>query len=481
MQTGTLLEASVRAGQTAAAACREAKALENIGEYERAREALAPFWSEVGERPNTEGLEPLDQAELLLRAGALSGWLGSSGQKPGAQQLAKDLISESIRTFEKLDSAEKVAEAQTDLAICYWREGAMDEARIWFQSALRTSHEALNQLRILVNSSTVEVSTNHVDQALELLNRAASLLDQIQDDASLGRFYLQRGIVFRRLGGAENLDRALMDYTAARIHFERANHRGYFARTQNNISWILMKLGRYEEALQALEEARRAFVEMGDVGSVAQLNDTRARVFLAQERYGEAEKLALSSASVLDRGGEHSLLSDTLHTLGIAQARQGRQTAALATLKRAAELADTAGDPESAGRAFLTILEELNSFLSADQLTSLYFEADRRLGEDLSYETLKRLRECARLLSAHAVSSAATGRVLTTSFEDEVKRCESNLIKQALDQANGSVTRAARILGLTHQGLCYIINHRHKNLLTSRAPIRVRRKSVIKR
>jgi hypothetical protein len=50
-----------------------------------------------------------------------------------------------------------------------------------------------------------------------------------------------------------------------------------------------------------------------------------------------------------------------------------------------------------------------------------------------------------------------------------------------LEEANGSVTRAARTLGLTHQGLCYIINHRHKSLLSARAPIRVRRKSVIKK
>ena len=139
------------------------------------------------------------------------------------------------------------------------------------------------------------------------------------------------------------------------------------------------------------------------------------------------------------------------------------------------------GDPESAGRALLTTLEELNSFISAEQITNLYFEADRRLGEDLSYQTMKRLRECARLLTAHPVSAVAAGASTTILFEEEVKQCESNLIKQALDQANGSVTRAARILGLTHQGLCYIINHRHKNLLASRAPIRVRRKSVIRK
>src|SRR2546421_8415816 len=111
MQTETLLQASARAGQTATTACREAKAFENIGEYDRAREALAPFWNQVGDRPRVEGLPPQEQAELLLRAGALAGWLGSSRQVSGAQQFAKDLISESIHRFEALNAKEKVAEA----------------------------------------------------------------------------------------------------------------------------------------------------------------------------------------------------------------------------------------------------------------------------------------------------------------------------------------------------------------------------------
>lgn len=67
------------------------------------------------------------------------------------------------------------------------------------------------------------------------------------------------------------------------------------------------------------------------------------------------------------------------------------------------------------------------------------------------------------------------------SFAEEVGKRERELIRQALNEAKGSVTRAARLLGLTHQGLCYIINHRHRELLTARVPIRIRRKSVIKK
>ena len=484
MATETLLkteQAATTERQSASAAFRAAWELSNIGEYEAARGALSGFWERIGERPRTAGLAPVDQAELLLRAGALSGWLGSTGQVAGAQQFAKDLITEGMRSFEALGYSEKVAEAQTDLAVCYWREGAMDEARVWFQSALSLSTDPTNQLRTLVNSTTVEVSTNHLNDAMALLNRAAMLLDRIDDAASLGRFYMQRGIVYTRLGGVENLDRALMDLTAARVHFETANHRRYFARAQNNIGGTLLDLGRYDEALQSLEDARRTFVELGDVGTTAQVNETRARVYLAKKDYANAEKIALASAAVLERGGEQSLLVETLQTLGMAQARQNRYQPALNTLKRAAEVAETAGDPESSGRAYLAILEELHAILPANQLTDLYAEADRRLGEDLSRETMNRLRACARLLNVKQVATRAAQAAVRTSFEEEVRKCESSLIKGALEESNGSVTRAAKILGLTHQGLCYIINHRHKTLLDNRAPIRVRRKSVMKR
>src|SRR6266480_1230920 len=82
--------------------CLSAKDFEGAGEYESARAELADRWQQVGERPNLEGLNEVTQAELLLRAGTLSGWIGSAQQIDGAQEVAKDLISESARRFERL-------------------------------------------------------------------------------------------------------------------------------------------------------------------------------------------------------------------------------------------------------------------------------------------------------------------------------------------------------------------------------------------
>jgi len=79
----------VRVTQDAGARCRAAKELAGAGDYEAARDALGDLWDGIGQRPRIEGLPPGDQAELLLRAGALSGWLGSSSQVPGAQAFAR--------------------------------------------------------------------------------------------------------------------------------------------------------------------------------------------------------------------------------------------------------------------------------------------------------------------------------------------------------------------------------------------------------
>jgi tetratricopeptide (TPR) repeat protein len=461
--------------------CRTVNELSTRGEYEAARDAFGDLWPGIGKSPEITGLAPTDQAEVLLRIGALSGYLGSSGQVPGAQEYAKDLITRSIRAYEALGNPDKIAEAQNALALCYWREGGMDEARVWFREAIAGAVDPAVRFNILVNATTVEISSNSLNAALSLLEQAAELIDVIDDSAIIGRFHMQRAVVFRRMGGAENIDRALIENTAASVHFEQANHRRFFARVENNIGFLFLELARYAEALEHLDNARATFVEIGDVGTAAQVNETRARVFLAQGRYPEAEKIAFSAAAVLENGGEHALLAEALECQGIAMSRLGRQDSALGILKRAAHIAETAGHVQMSGELFLTILEELKNFLPPTEIGDLYQEADRRIGDQIDAAISTRLRHCARFAVANA-GAVKTDTIGTRgSFEEEVHKRESELIRYALDDARGSVTRAARSLGLTHQGLCYIINHRHQQLLTARAPIRVRRKSIIKK
>ena len=131
---------------------------------------FAPFWQGVPNRPETQGLGEEARAELLLRAGTLTGWLGSAKQLNGAQEIAKDLISESAATFEDLRMTEKVAEARVDLAICYWREGGLDEARVTLRLVVEGLGESRSEqrLRALLNSAIVERAATRDHEALDI-------------------------------------------------------------------------------------------------------------------------------------------------------------------------------------------------------------------------------------------------------------------------------------------------------------------------
>src|ERR1700682_1603489 len=91
---------TVSLDQEVLAHCFAAKQLEDAGDYEAARLELSHFWQRIGERPKLDGLGEIAKAELLLRAGSLSARIGSAHQIEGAQEIAKDLISQSSRVFE---------------------------------------------------------------------------------------------------------------------------------------------------------------------------------------------------------------------------------------------------------------------------------------------------------------------------------------------------------------------------------------------
>ncbi len=57
---------------------------------------------------------------------------------------------------------------------------------------------------------------------------------------------------------------------------------------------------------------------------------------------------------------------------------------------------------------------------------------------------------------------------------------EAKFIARALEAADGSVTRAAKLLGMHHQTLTSMLQTRHRHLQSKRTPPEKRLKSIIK-
>lgn len=420
--------------QQAKSRCEQARRLEDVGNYEAAARMLNDFWEGVGKYPTLDGLDKTTAAETLLRVGSLTGWLGSAQRIAGAQELAKDLIASAQLLFAELGERRKTSEAKIELAWCYWREGALNEARIVLREALEDLGEEDADLKCLalLRIAIVERNAGQLVEALRVLEEAPDLVDRSGSDVLKGSFHNTLGNLLENLSSTnkELVDRALIEYTAASYYFERAGHLRYCARVENNIGFLLFKLGRFDESRLHLERARRLFKNLRDIGSLAQVDETRARALLAQGRNSAAERVVRRAVKALARGDERSLLSEALVTHGSALARLGQFDQAKMAFERALKVAEEVGHVEQAVNASLALCEELGERLAFEELREAYERADDLLGAGSS-ELHERLRRCARrIISAQKRPSPQTVFIhaspQTTALLDYARRVASS-------------------------------------------------------
>ena len=435
-----LVNPNLDVGGRAQLCCELAKDFENKGEYEDAREVLSGLWPRMDQRPRLTGLDQSTAGEVLLRAGVLTGVIGDSHHVANAQEKAKNLISQSLSIFEGQRYKKKVAEAQTELALCYWRTGEHNEATDLLNLALaQLTTESDLKAKAVVRSAIVEIDAKRFNEALRILTDNAALFEKINNHTIKGSYHQTLGDVLEWLWDSEGpqdyLDRALVEYAAASHHFEEAEHKCYLANVENNLGFLLYKVNHCDEAHKHLDHARRIFTRLKDKHAAAQVDDTRARVFLKEQRDAEAERVARASVRILEQSERQSLLAEALTTHGIALARLRRYSAALATFRRALNLAQQTEDRNRVADVTVTVFQELGDRLAVVE--------ERR---------------------------PVTGRTIM----EEIQLLEHDLIKHALEDCKGSITYAALSLGLSYQALTYMLKTRHKDLLKERSPVRRR-------
>ena len=475
---------SLTADERALLRCELAAELILRGQYEEAREALGELWRGIGQRPNVDGLDGNTAAEVLLQAGVLSGWLGACKQVGDAQEAAKNLISESATLFESLGETSRAAGARGDLALCYWREGAYDEARDLLTTACEGVTEAIWRARLATRLATVEYWAGRYNASLAILTEHAHLFDERVSHAIRGSFHNNLALVLKQLGVLEGrpdyLDRAIIEFTAAIHHQEQSGHDRFRAMNENSLANLLRKLGHYRQAHDHLDRAGAIFRRLNDAGLLAQVDETRASVFIAEKKYQEAERVIARAVQTLEGGGSAALFADALATQGVTWARLGKIEASINVLRRAVKVAEDAGARSHAGLAILTLMEEHGARRTFPQkeLYELYQRADRLLKDAQNPETNGRLRACALIVMRRLVGIQRDDKNFT--FFSAVQEFEEKLIEWALEEAQGSVVRAARLLGLKHQTFSSMLNQRHKKFLDKRTPRVKRLRSIIK-
>src|SRR6185369_1216913 len=121
---------------------------------------------------------------------------------------------------------------------------------------------------------------------------------------------------------------------------------------ENNFSILFLQLNRFEEAHEHLDRAQAIFTRLGDAYHLASIDDSRARVLVA-------EGAASNAITTFEKGDHYSKLAEALTTHGVALARLNRREEARSNFERAMSTAEQIEDLQNAGLAARAVIEEV--------------------------------------------------------------------------------------------------------------------------
>lgn len=387
-------------------ACARARAREEVGDYAGACALLEQWW-QLGQEPRAKGLDNRAAAELWLRAGTLTGWLGGA-ESPGTHnKKAQSWISKGLALFELVGDEKGVTECHLELGQCYYREGALDSATEYYQAALNYLQQSGHQelcIVALVRLAVVEQVSSRLREAKALLEQAARMLRPEHSAFLQGRFFNNYALTLKELGKAENNPQLLKEasaYFAQASHsFERAGSLSSCALVLNNLGMLQADLDQVIEAKQHFDRARQLFVELQDALGLAHINESRARLLLKFNRLEEGSVAIAEAVRIFRENREEAFLAEALTTQGTIFARLNRWVEARYAFNEALHVAERCADYEGAGRAALALVEEMCEHLAANERREFFARATHLLAATQSYETRERLEACARRVAA---------------------------------------------------------------------------------
>jgi tetratricopeptide (TPR) repeat protein len=281
---------------------------------------------------------PAQHADQLLERGQELIARARAEQQIGLYAEAEKYLKAAVRAFDVRDRAGRLAIAQDALANCYWRRGQYGKARTVLNVALAVLPPGYDYERAMLTVTLCQVHRmeKKYGRARELAEEIAPLIEALSDEHLLrARFHSELANVLNLTGDA---DRAIVEYTAASVFFEKAGHARHQAATDNNLADILVKAGRPADARFYLNRAERYYEKVEDKSALGQLYETRARSVAATDDLPAAEEAARTSIRHLEGGEEKGVMAESYKTLAGILAVQGKAEEAEAARSKAKAL-----------------------------------------------------------------------------------------------------------------------------------------------
>lgn len=284
--------------------------LERRGRYEEALAELRHIWENTNCIPNVEGFTPRQAAEIVLRCGALIGFLGQLKQLPNSQEKSKNLLDEAQKRFLDIYDVEKIIECENYVALAYVRTGELAEAQIWIDQAL--SHDigyvSDSWLYSNITKSLILQNGGKYEEILETLCPVEDEFLAFGDHFLLGSFCTNLALAYKNLG---NNDEALKYLERARSYHQKSEHQIYLGTVENNLAQLYKIENRFDEAHQLVDSAIEVFRKLRDRSREGFTIDTKAQIYCAEGKFHEALKTIEKAISILMRGENAAFTSET--------------------------------------------------------------------------------------------------------------------------------------------------------------------------
>lgn len=216
----------------------------------------------------------------------------------------------------------RVVDFERERAIRLWREGKIEASRGVLIRLLNDPFrlELDDKLQISANLAMIERDAGRVPEALQILLNISPLIDLTTNEELRGKVHNTLASIHQILS---NHEQAFQEYTAAAIAHEKAGNIKYCADIENNLAALKVDAKCPGEAHPHLNRAEKFFKLLGEYVSIAQVDDTRARAYLAEGKVDEALTCAIRSVEYLRTVNEPRLLLVSLETLTqVSQAKR---------------------------------------------------------------------------------------------------------------------------------------------------------------
>jgi tetratricopeptide (TPR) repeat protein len=255
----------------------------------------------------------------------------------------------------------------------------------------------------LIRLGSLERHAGRLQEALGCLKEAAGV-GELAGPWATGRCHLELASTLKDMAVSETnpmyFDQAEEFYGKALHEFEGVGNHRLVAIVENNLGVLFIPVGRFSDAEFYLLRARQAFRHFNDQIRCAQVDDSLARLYLAQRKYDEARTAIERAVAIMERGDEDALLAESLRTMGMIYCALKLHSEADKILDGAYRLAFRCGDKEGSGLALLILVEEMGEMLKPKERDRAQYLLNEMLSSSQQASVQARIRRSLRKIDS---------------------------------------------------------------------------------